>query len=207
MSKAEISLETKIVETALKMFNESGVEYVGMRELAAKLDIRIGNLNYYFPTKDDLVNRISMELAEENSRTIIPMDQITMPLFFDMLLQVFRNHLKYRCMMLSFVHIVQRNPAISKRYSKTNSNRNATWLKNIQGLIDSKYIVADKSEIEFLVSSIALIARFWISEAAVSFRNQSDEEQIQYYRNMIGRIFLPYATAKGKKYLVELLKA
>src|SRR5690349_15886272 len=136
MSKTEISLETKIVETALKMFNESGVEYVGMRELATKLDIRIGNLNYYFPTKDDLVNRISMELAEENSRTIIPMDQITMPLFFDMLLQVFRNHLKYRCMMLSFVHIVQRNPAISKRYSKTNSNRNATWFKNIQGLID-----------------------------------------------------------------------
>ena len=60
--------EKKIVETALKMFNESGIEYVGMRELAAALDMRIGNLTYYFPTKDDLVNRISLDLAEENNR-------------------------------------------------------------------------------------------------------------------------------------------
>lgn len=206
MKKAEAGLETKIVDTALKMFNERGIEYVGMRELAAKLDIRIGNLNYYFPTKDDLVNRLSLHLAEENSRTIVPMEQITMPLFFEMLLQVFRNHLKYRCLMLSFVHIVQRNPAISRRYSKTISERNATWQKNIQGLIDSKYIAADRGEVEFLVSSIALIARFWISESAVSFRNQSEEEQIRYYCNMIARIFFPYATTKGKKYLEQLLE-
>jgi AcrR family transcriptional regulator len=205
MKKAEPGLETKIVDTALKMFNERGIEYVGMRELAAKLDIRIGNMTYYFPTKDDLVNRISLHLAEDNSKTIIPVEQITMPRFFEMLQQVFRNHLKYRCLMLSFVHIVQRNPVIARRYNKTQADRNATWLINIQALADSKYIIADKPEVEFLVSSIALIARFWISEAAVSFRNQSEGEQIQYYMNMIARIFLPYATAKGKKYLVELL--
>jgi hypothetical protein len=45
--------EERIVQVALEMFNKTGVEYVGMRELAMALDMRIGNLTYYFPTKDE----------------------------------------------------------------------------------------------------------------------------------------------------------
>jgi AcrR family transcriptional regulator len=201
----QLSTEEKIVKTALKMFNDAGIEYVGMRELAAALDMRVGNLTYYYPTKDDLVNRLSLDLARENDRTIVPMTQVTMQAFFDMLEQVFRNQAKYRCLMLSFVHVMQRNPIIAKRYSKTQSARNEAWVKNIQALKEGKYISANDSEIDFLVSTIALIARFWVSEAAVSFRNLADEQQMNHYIRMIARIFLPYATAKGKPHLDEML--
>ena len=198
--------EKKIVETALKMFNESGIEYVGMRELAAALKMRVGNLTYYFPTKDDLVNRLSLDLAEENSRTIVPVEQLTLKAFFGMLHQVFQNHIRYRCLMLSFVHIMQQNPIIAKRYSKIQSTRNETWATNIHALRKGKYISADAGEISFLVSTIALIARFWISEAAISFRDQTEEQQLQHYSKMIAQIFLPFATAKGKRELEELLE-
>lgn len=204
--KNDIPLEERIVQISLKMFNESGIEYVGMRELAAALDIRIGNLNYYFPTKDDLVNRLSLHLAEENARVIIPVQEMTMFLFFEMLTQVFRNHLKYRCLMLSFVHIMQRNPLIARRYSKTQSERSDTWNKNIQALVSRKFIKASKDEVDYLVSSISLVARFWISEAVVSFRKESEEELILYYLRMIARTFLPFSTAKGRLYLEDLLK-
>ena len=199
-------VEENIVQTALRLFNESGVEYVGMRELATTLGLRIGNLTYYFPTKDDLVNRLALELAEENNKTIIPVENISMEEFFVMLEKVFRNHLKYRCLMLSFVHIMKRNPLVARRYSKTQSERNNVWLTNIQGLKQSKYLVANKKEIDFLVSTIALIARFWISEAAVSFREASEEEQIQHYLKMIARIFLPFSTEKGKPFLEKFLR-
>lgn len=198
--------EKKIVQTALKMFNESGIEYVGMRELAGALKMRVGNLTYYFPTKDDLVNRLSLDLAEENNKTIVTVEHVTMKTFFDMLRQVFRNHVKYRCLMLSFVHVMQQNPIIAKRYGKIQAARNETWLKNIQALKDGKYISANTAEVDFLVSTIALVARFWISEAAVSFKDQSESQQQQHYTRMIARIFLPYATIKGKRDLEGLLK-
>jgi AcrR family transcriptional regulator len=204
--KEKPSLEDKIVEVALKMFNDSGIEYVGMRELAAALDIRIGNLTYYFPTKDDLVNRLAIDLAEENNRTIVPVKEITMQGFFDMLDQVFKNHLKFRCLMLSFVHVMQRNPLISKRYAKIQPKRNEVWAKNVESLRTAKYIKATDAEIDFLVSTIALIARFWISEAAIAFRNVSEEDQIRHYLKITARIFLPYATAKGKKDLDVVLQ-
>ena len=188
------------------MFNQAGVEYVGMRELAAALDMRVGNVTYYFPTKDDLVNRLSIDLADENNRTIVAMDEVTMKGFFEMLRQVFQNHLKYRCLMLSFVHLLERNPIIAKRYGKIQSKRNETWSNNVLALKKGKFITTDdQAEIDFLVSSIALIARFWISEATISFKNHSEKEQIAHYLNMIARIFLPYATAKGKKELEEVM--
>ena len=150
-------------------------------------------------------NAFSLELAEENSKTIVSLADMTMEIFFEMLQQVFRNHVKYRCLMLSFVHIMERNPIIAKRYSKIQSSRNETWSKNIQALREAKYISADTKEVEFLVSTIALIARFWISEAAISFKNVKEEQQIQHYIKMIARIFLPYATTKGKRYLEGLV--
>ena len=199
--------EKKIVETALRMFNETGIEYVGMRELAAVLKMRVGNLTYYFPTKDDLVNRLSLDLAEENNRTIVPVEHVTIKAFFEMLHQVFQNHIRYRCLMLSFVHIMEQNPIIAKRYSKIQSTRNETWSTNIQALRQGKYLSADATEVNFLVSTIGLIARFWISEAALSFKHLTEEQQLQHYSKMIARIFLPFATAKGKRELEELLSS
>lgn len=196
-------VEKRVIAKALEMFNENGVEYVGMRELAAALEMRIGNLTYYFPTKDDLVNRLTLDLAEQNNQTIVPVKDMTMDAFFSMLRQVFSNQVQYRCLMLSFVHIIKRNPIVAKRYSKIQHTRNETWAKNILALQEAKYISADAAEINFLVSSIALIARFWISEAAISFK--SEEQQVQHYLGMIARIFLPYATAKGKKALNTIL--
>ena len=199
--------EKKIVQTALEMFNKTGIEYVGMRELAAALGMRIGNLTYYFPTKDDLVNRLSLDLAEENNKTIVLIEPMTIKAFFEMLRQVFLNHIQYRCLMLSFVHIMERNALVAKRYSKIQSTRNQMWADNIQALQEGKYILVQKDEVDFLVSTIALIARFWISEAAISFKNQTPEQQQEHYIKMIARIFFPFATAKGKRELEAVLKS
>ena len=201
----ENAAEKRIVGKALEMFNEKGIEYVGMRELASALNMRIGNLTYYFPTKDHLVERLSLELAEENNHTITLRPDISIEQFFEMLHRVFQNHFRYRCLLLSFVHVMQRNSLIANRYSKTQTPRNATWMANVKALIAGDWIRAAPDETDFLVSSLALIARFWISEAAVSFKKGSPEEQMWHYLKMTARIFLPYATAKGSRQLNRIL--
>jgi AcrR family transcriptional regulator len=202
-----MAMEEKIVEKAREMFNESGVEYAGMRELATTLGMRIGNLTYYFATKDALVDRLSQNLAEENNRTIVPLNDISMKSFFEMLTTVFRNHFKYRCLMLSFVHLMEKNPLIAKRYSKTQVRRNETWVANIQALRNGKYIATkSQSEVDYLVSSIAFIARFWISEAAISYKDFDEDAKIKHYLGMVARVFLPYTTEKGRKEIRNFMK-
>lgn len=207
MSKLILNTKEKILSKALEMFNHKGVEYVGMRELAVALEIRVSNITYYFPKKDDLVNQLSLDLNKLNSQIVVDDKDLTIEAFIGMFQLVFRNHLKYRCLLLSFVHLMEQNKKMSVRYKKTQSDRNATLRLNLKTLVMSGYLkVNDEREIEFLVSAIALIVRFWISEASVSLSHLKPEEQISNYVSMIGRLLSPYMSAKGKKQLQKVFE-
>lgn len=192
--------EEKIVSKALELFNEKGIEYVGMRELAVILGIRVSNITYYFPTKDDLVNRIALDLNKENSKIIIEYPDLTMHGFLDMIHQAFHNHTRYRCLFLSFVHYMTHNKAISEKYKQTQINRTTVMSANLAKLRNEGYLKPSaESEIDNMVSVITLIARFWISEAAVTYRHLTSQEQIDHYSRVVANFLIPYATAKGKK--------
>ena len=49
MSKGKPNTREKILARALELYNEHGVEYVGVRELAKDLNLKGGNITYYFP--------------------------------------------------------------------------------------------------------------------------------------------------------------
>jgi AcrR family transcriptional regulator len=200
MSKTLIRTKERIVSKALEMFNERGIEYVGLRELASILDMRVSNITYYFPTKDDLVNQLSMDFSELNSAVMVENNDLTLRSFLEMLRIVFNNHVTYRCLLLSFVHLMEQNKVIASRYKKTQGDRNATLTSNLTTLAKQGHLkIEDDSAIEFLVSSISLISRFWISEAAISFRHWNTDQQIRHYLMLIVKLLSPYAATKGKK--------
>jgi len=207
MSKSTMDTRKKILDKALEMFNERGIEYVGLRELASILDIRVSNITYYFPTKDDLVYALSLELSKKNAEVIVERENLTMSAFLQMLHQVFQNHVTFRCLLLSVVHLMKQNKHMSEDYKKTQKIRNNTMYSNLQALERSGFLKPkDETEMVFLVSGISLISRFWISEAAVSFRELSPEEQIRHYLLLISKLLTPYCTAKAKKDIDSFLK-
>jgi AcrR family transcriptional regulator len=212
MSKSKMHTKDKILDKALEMFNERGIEYVGLRELAGVLDMRVGNITYYFPTKDDLVYQLSLELGKKNSGVMVPLENISLASFLEVQYKVFQHHQQFRCLLLSFVHLMQQNKLIAAAYKETQKTRKETIQSNVNVLVRSGYLnVKDDTELEFLVTTLALVSRFWISEAAISFRNQTSDHQIRYYLNLITTLFMPYSTSKGKKdirnYLANLEKA
>ena len=200
MSKLKSDTRGKILDKALEMFNERGIEYVGLRELAAILDMRVSNITYYFPTKDDLVFALSAELARKNSELFITVENLTMLNFLHMLNKVFYNQVKFRGLLLSFVHTMKQNPLIRDAYKKTQIKRKSTITSNLQVLATSGYLkIEEEDNFEYLVSAISLISRFWISEAAVSYTHLSIEQQIRHYLIMITKLLLPHSKKKRKK--------
>lgn len=200
MSKSKMNTKEKILDKALKTFNERGIEYVGLRELAAMLDMRVSNITYYFPTKDDLVFEISQQLAKSNAEIIIADKQLTMRGFFDMLNLVYENHHRFRCLLRSVVHVLSQNKLIADAYKKTQAIRTNTMAVNIKALANNGYLKLENEEqCDFLVSALSLISRFWISEAAISARHLDKDAQINYYLKLVSQLLWPYTTAKAKK--------
>jgi len=196
----------KIIQKALELFNENGIEYVGMRELAASIDMQIGNITYYFPTKNDIVNQLALDLSDLNTKTLIPPDYLTMQSFLEMRRRTFENQYKYRCLFLSFVHLIKQNLAIAERYKKVEKERENNLLNNITLLQKGHYLkVISQEDIDFLGAAIALIARFWISEASISYDHMSVENKIHHYTKLIAQMLIPYATRKGRMQIDDFL--
>ncbi|RRB01116.1 TetR/AcrR family transcriptional regulator [Larkinella rosea] len=202
MSKFFMTTEEKIVAKALELFNERGIEYVGLRELAAVLGIRVGNITYYFPTKDDLVARLSADLAVLNSR--ITTDHLSIYSLLQRFANVFGNHVQYRCLLLSFVHLIEQNKALSEAYKATQDLRYKSLREDLSLLQKTGYLTPE-TEVEFVLSMITLLVRFWISEASISFRHLSPPEQISHYASLLANFLIPYATPKGKEDIQRFL--
>lgn len=207
MSKLILSTEERIVSRALELFNERGIEYVGLRELATDLGMRVSNITYYFPTKDDLVFRLSGDLTKLNSQTIFENKNLTIDTYFKSLDRMLTNQMQYRCLLLSFVHLLENNKRMLARYKKIEKNRYGAHRANLIVLAQSGYLlIKDEKVFDFLTSSLAIIIRFWISEARVSFKHLTGEQQKNHYLSLVAYLLLPYATRKGKRQLQGLLK-
>ena len=201
-----MSKEEQIVAKALALFNEKGIEYVGMRELAAELNTKLGNITYYFPTKEDLILRVSASLSEANSNILQVDASITMKSYLEMTHRHFECQYQFRCVFLSFVHLKKQYPKLSARYKKTEDQRKKTTVSNIDYLVQNKYLrKLTYHESDFLLSAISLLSRFWISEAAISFSSLKPTEQIKHYISIFAHLLFPYCTAKGRKDLFEIL--
>lgn len=198
-----------ILQHALKVFNTKGIEYAGVREIAKDLNLRVGNVTYYFPTKDDIVVALGQELRELNSLTIQEIDGLNMLGFLGMYRQVFENHYKYRCLFISFVQQFERNKKIRTDYLRTQKQRFSTLKKNITELMENGYLHEDisPSQIEYIISSIALTSRFWLSEARITYRTFSKEKVLKHYLTLITHLLLPYSTETGKKHITSFLKS
>ena len=50
-----MTTRSRILQTALTLFNEHGMYQTGVRDIARALDISPGNLSYHFARKEDLL--------------------------------------------------------------------------------------------------------------------------------------------------------
>ncbi len=195
MSKKKKPTRDLILNKALELINEKGMEYVGLREIASILGIRVSNITYYFPTKDDLVNHFTLELNQANEAIFTDETDLTVATFLEKLHQAFLNQIKYRGIMLSMVHIITNNKIISSRHKATQVKRNGTLLQYLHLLGDGGYLEAQGDEtFERLAETIAIIAKFWISESAISYKDIKLEDQIQFTLALIANTIKPYCT-------------
>ncbi|MDZ4821908.1 MAG: TetR/AcrR family transcriptional regulator [Flavobacteriales bacterium] len=202
----QITTREKVLDTAQSMFNERGVEYVGIREIATALDMRVGNLTYYFPTKDHLIATLARRLRELNNQTVVVKDGMTMLEFLEMNRKVFQNQSQHVYLFKSFVHLFEKHEEIATSYKRTEKARFNVLRKILDELAENKFLLQlGNEQLEFLKYSISFINRFWQSEAAITFRNLSLKKQQYHYLEMIGRLLVPYSTAKGKKEIEKFI--
>ncbi len=196
----EGGLRERILRRALELYNEQGIEYVGVRELARDLGVQAGNISYHFPTKDDIVLAIGLQLRELNDATVRLPPRPSLLGFMEMMRQVFRNHHEFRCLFLSLPKLFIQNPALADVYvGDREVDRRQVIVDYLRGLSEAGFLRADLDppQLRRLASFCALVARGWIGDGWVSYPDASPEWRIDHYLHIVADHFTGYTTPAG----------
>lgn len=119
MSTPSPSTAERIVETALKLFNEHGYSNVASLRIAMALGISPGNLAYHFKSKTDIVLAVFPRLEEELGGDLAGVTQPARPFTAEHAaihqIELFRILWKYRFVFNALTQLMQ-EPDIHRRF-------------------------------------------------------------------------------------------
>ena len=200
-----------ILITALKLFNEKGIDGVTTRDIAKTLKIGLGNLTYYFPSKTDIVFALTQELGNEVEKALANHKDTSKSLLINYYYQVeliFKTHFKYIFIMHKrYGEILSSFSDAQKFYQDFLKIRFDEWEKLNKLLVKEKLarkMLVDESQgLSYILNILAL---YWHQEFLIYSPELSDKQKVEKALAIFFQAYKPYLTKKGLDELKPLLK-
>ncbi|MDN3652798.1 TetR/AcrR family transcriptional regulator [Thalassotalea ponticola] len=188
----------KIIHASIELFNEQGERNITTNHIAAHLGISPGNLYYHFRNKEDIIDTIYSEYADdlisqfENLKdTEDPLDSIL--LYMDIVFQLIS---KFRFFYSNLPVLLAKNPALKKRFSEIQRQIKQRVLNMLHSLNDANILDIAEDEYEDLTCLLRLTTTFWLSYLQTQVDDEPEINDQRIYEGLL-KIFAllsPYVT-------------
>ena len=200
----------RILDKALDMLNEKGLENVSTYDIARALDIRQSNITYYFPTKAEIINALGKRMIEEVDKPLeeVALHEFSFRHFYRLVDRVMQVHLRYRFFMLNYAPIITADRELNDYFIKVLEARPAQQAGLITLLDANGYLKGGEMmpHNQTLLYVQNILAIYWVQEAAIYHAHLSDAEKRRHYLKLLFHVFVPYLTPKGEEDLLPLLR-
>lgn len=195
------SKKVEILEVALKLFNEQGIDSVKTRDIAKAANMGLGNLTYYFPNKIDIVFGLVQEAGAAIDAALAQNKKPEKSLLLNYYRQVetiFKTQLKYRFLFVRWGEIISSNPHIQKFAQNFLKVRFDSWKDLNEQLVKEKYARPELIDESYPHSyMINILALFWHQEFSMYFPDLADKQKVQKALAIFFQSYKPYLTKKG----------
>ena len=203
----KLSTKKRILITAIRMFNEQGVQNVTSRHIAAEIGIAYGNLDYHYRNKEALLLAIYEKMRSEISEHYILYKEYPSPFehlhHFLGFLEKFQY--RYRFFNLDLLEITRSYPSINKIIIDTLQLRKLQMSHLFEEIVKADYLFPqDGNGYERLQHKIRIIITFWLPQQILltSYTIAQTGEMSQH----IWELIVPYMTERGLKEYQRLIK-
>jgi len=198
----------RILDAARQLFNERGLHRVGVREIARALEMSPGNLAYHFPTKDDLVTALMLELRDRNAVAVfgeLP-DDYSLVMFHRAALFAMRSMLHYRFVLLSYVDALMASPELQRLQRELWEHRRSRYDAMLERLVINGDLErrALRGRTRYLHEQGEMIARGWL-QAAILYGPSDDQAAVLHYAKLGCALLEPYCTPRGRRTMRRIL--
>ena len=195
------STQEKILNAALKLFNEKGLAQVSQRTIAEELGISPGNLTYHFKKREDIIEALYHRLVDQINQgmTLPKVEEWTLGMLSQVLTGTLQLLYTYRFFMIDFVQIMRANKTIKSHFAELSQQRQQQFLAVIDDLIQTGRMRSPDlpNEYQNLYQRFQIFGDFWVASTVVQ-RREVTENDVATYSTMLLQSLYPYLTEKGK---------
>ena len=181
-----MSRKLEILETALKLFNESNTQTATTNHIAKAMNISPGNLHYHYKNREEIIFKLYIQLRKEMSLSIneLPKSIKELNEHEKILIEI---QWKYRFFFRELLFLFSRDKSLEKQYIEDNlahKNRITIVMKNL--IMNKELNVPNEETLEYLVDSILMSWQFYTSYMYTLSRTLETnhvEEVIKYTSN------------------------
>lgn len=199
----------KILQVALKQFNELGIEPVSIRTIASEIGISAGNLTYHYKNTDKIIYALYLQLVEELGRSLehVISQSPDIQWMYEATAYNCRMMWKYRFLLIDFVAVSRRISDIRDHFRQLVKMRQWQIREAISEMIDLGLFIPEWQEgmYDRYILRMIIMSDAWIPDAEIHFEGQ-EEEIIPFYTELIVSSIQPFLTDKGRAAYVAIVE-
>jgi AcrR family transcriptional regulator len=198
----------RILDVALRLFNEQGETNISTNHIADELEISPGNLYYHYRNKDDIIEQLFLRFEERMDQALVAPEgrDVTLEDVWLQLHLVFECIWNYRFIYRDIINILSRNRNLRLRFARILKRGSSNAQGIMRGLTETGAMRASAAEIEGLATNILVLATFWLNYANV--RGEKDEQRaIQHGIVQVMMLVSPFLRDTERLHLHTLSKA
>ncbi|MEZ5004762.1 MAG: TetR/AcrR family transcriptional regulator [Chitinophagales bacterium] len=193
--------KTRILKTALFLFNKDGYSNVTIRNIATELKMSSGNLNYHFRKREEILEALYFEMVAAFDQRIDALGQtaITIQTIKEDMQHSLERMISYRFFWTDLYNILRQNEAIRSHFEKAYLRRFQGYEQlfaylNHQGLMkDFEF----EKEASLLIEGMIGFSNTWLYNSLVYNKNGVELDAEQPTLQLISMLY-PYLTNQGK---------
>ena len=206
MSKADRT-KSRILETAIELFNDKGTKAVTTNHIAAALGISPGNLYYHFRNKEEIIRAIFVRMHETGLSDYHEINDVQGPAnaasMEDTFLMIQRFNWRYRFFKRELAALIQSDPALKELFVASHRQH----LAIVRGAIDMSVEQGFLRDIprhqrELLTEQVWMMALFWLNYLEVS-GEEVTEASLARGTEILRNMMLPYLSDSAREILLH----
>lgn len=195
----------KILLKSLKLFNNRGISNVPLRTIADEVGISVGNLQYHFKKREDIIEALYFELVEKMDSVFFVGSDDLLKSLLNISTEIISTLYEYHFFLLDFTTITRRNEKIKRHYSELSIRRESQFLKVAEVFVENGLFRKEmlKNEYANLFKRIEVISNFWFSSILIQAESLS-KKSVEEYSLLISQNIYPYLTDEAKVQYAEI---
>lgn len=192
--------KSRILEAALRQFNEYGTDQTTVRSIAEEVGISHGNLCYHYKNTEALIEALYDRLVaeiDERAHTTLKAGA-GMEEMIGQIGLTFGIMYRYRFIFLDFVRIIRRIGSVREKFRALIRFRREQFREGYRQMIE-KGLMREEWEpglYDHYTTNMLILGDNWICNAEIHF-DEKGETVIRFYLDAFLGGLVPYLTEKG----------